>query len=498
MEYISTRGNIAPVSAATAIKSGMVPGGGLFIPKNFPMFPATWQELQTMDYQALANLVFKLYLTDFAPQAVDQMVQETYNQQHFSHPKTAPLVALPDGLNILELWHGPTAAFKDMALQIMPRLLTYSVAACGADQETVILVATSGYTGKAALEGFKNVPGVRVIVFYPDGGVSPIQRLQMTTTDGNNTHVVAVKGNFDDCQSAVKEIFNSTAMAEILAKHHKGFSSANSINWGRLLPQVVYYFYAYGQMLAQGQIQAGDAINITVPTGNFGNILAAYYAKEMGLPVHKLICASNANHILTDVLNNGVYDCRRDFYKTTSPSMDILISSNFERFFYAMAQGDGGLVAELFQKLVTEHHFTTPPEIVKRWQQVMWGGYAQEEEVSATIRAAFDQYGYTLDPHTAVAVRVYQDYRQQTGDTTPNVIASTASPFKFGRAVLTALTGKTPVGEDEEALLAQLSLLTGQPVHPGLAGVSQKPVRHQKVVDTNQIDRAVLEILGIA
>jgi len=498
MNYISTRGNSVPVSAATAIKNGMVPGGGLYVPESIPSFPYNWEELRAMDYRQLAEEIFKLYLTDFDATAIREMVESSYHEQNFSHPMIAPLVCLENGLNILELWHGPTAAFKDMALQVLPRLLTYAVARTGGAQETVILVATSGDTGKAALEGFKNVPGVQVIVFYPDGGVSPMQRLQMCTTDGVNTHVVAVKGNFDHCQSAVKAIFNDASINAVLSHGNKGFSSANSINWGRLLPQIVYYFYAYGQMLAQGKIKNGDAVNITVPTGNFGNILAAYYAREMGLPVRRLICASNKNKVLADVLSTGDYDCRREFYKTTSPSMDILISSNFERFFYAMADGDSRLVAEAFAALAQEGHFSAPKAVAKKWQEFISGGFAEEEAVLATIGEVFRQTGYTMDPHTAVAVRVCQDYKAVSGDETPNIIASTASPFKFCHSVLLALTGKEPENEDEGALLQKLSELTGLAVHPSLAGLGGKTVCHDLVVEIADMPKTVLEILGLA
>ncbi len=516
MKYISTRGNSLPVSAGAAIKNGMVPGGGLYVPQSIPAFPYTWKELSVMDYRKLATEIFKLYLTDFTAEAIQQMVEASYHEKSFSHPLVAPLVCLPNGLNILELWHGPTAAFKDMALQVLPRLLTYAVAQEEArpetgpgpkaesqpktapKTETVILVATSGDTGKAALEGFKNVPGVQVIVFYPDGGVSPMQRLQMCTTDGDNTHVVAVRGNFDHCQSAVKAIFNDISVNARLAQAGKGFSSANSINWGRLLPQIVYYFYAYGQMLAQGKVQDGELVNITVPTGNFGNILAAYYAREMGLPVRRLICASNKNKILSDVLSTGVYDCHREFYKTTSPSMDILISSNFERFFYAMADGDSRLVAAAFTALAKEGRFDAPQTVVQKWQSFMSGGYAEEEAVLATIEQVFRQTGYTVDPHTAVAVRVYEDYAAATSDDTPNIITSTASPFKFCRSVLLALTSREPESGDEDALLQELAKLTGLPVHPALAGLNQKSCRHHSVVEIAEMPQVVLNLLGLS
>ncbi|MDD4570873.1 MAG: threonine synthase [Clostridia bacterium] len=498
MKYISTRNNYKEVNAAAAIRSGMVPCGGLFVPVEIPAWQGTWQELAEFNYQELAEKILKLYLTDFMPEDIIKIVKESYNEQNFRNPEVAPLVHLTDNKYILELWHGPTAAFKDMALQIMPRLLVQSVAIEGDKKEVDILVATSGDTGKAALEGFKNIDGIKVIVFYPHNGVSRAQYLQMATTDGNNTNVVAVKGNFDNCQTGVKEIFGNADMAKRLALQNKEFSSANSINWGRLLPQIIYYFWAYGQMLKQDALKAGEAMNVVVPTGNFGNILAGYYAKAMGLPIKTMICASNSNKVLTDVLQTGTYDRRRDFVKTTSPSMDILVSSNFERFLFAMSNGDGNMVARCFNDLNTKGIFTVPEEVKANWQKVMVGGYAEEAEVKKTIGDTFKNNGYALDPHTAVAVKVCEDYMHENTDDTPVVIVSTASPYKFGRAVLEAIEGTAPAAEMAEAqVLAHLSEVIKTPVHYALAEVENKPILHKTVVDVSEMPAIVAKILEI-
>lgn len=497
MKYVSTRGNIEPQTGAAAIRSGMVPGGGLFVPESIPEFPYSWDELKNMDYQGLAEVILGLYLTDFAEDDIKRIVKESYNETNFHHPSVAPLVGINDKMNILELWHGPTAAFKDMALQIMPRLLVHSVALEEGSKEVDILVATSGDTGKAALEGFKNVDGIKIIVFYPHNGVSKAQYLQMATTDGNNTSVVAVKGNFDDCQTGVKEIFGDDAFAARIAAKGKEFSSANSINWGRLLPQIIYYFWSYAELLKQGKVKAGDKFNVVVPTGNFGNILAGYYAYKMGLPVNRFVCASNTNKVLTDVLATGTYDIRRDFVKTTSPSMDILVSSNFERFFYAMCGGDGKLIDTSFDILKKEGFYTVPPEVKDEWDKVMSGGYAEEDEVKATISKVFKDNGYTLDPHTAVAVKVYEDYAAANNDEHPVVVVSTASPFKFGRTVLEAITGEQIDIESESEVLQKLAEVSGNEIHFALKDVESRPICHNTVVEVKDMPKIVAEILDV-
>lgn len=497
MQYISTRGGEAGgQSAAAAIRQGLAADGGLFVPRELPAFEYSWQELQAMSYQTLAAKILGLFLTDYQPERLQEIVAASYGR-NFAKPEIAPLVKLADGMHILELWQGPTAAFKDMALQILPRLLTEAVRLQGDSREVDVLVATSGDTGKAALEGFKNVPGIQVICFYPHGGVSQAQYLQMATTDGYNTHVVAIEGNFDNCQSGVKQIFADTEMQQKLAAANKEFSSANSINWGRLCPQIVYYFWSYAELLRQGSLQPGESFNVVVPTGNFGNILAAYYAKEMGLPVGRLICASNSNKVLADVLATGIYDRRREFVKTTSPSMDILISSNFERFYYAMTGGDVEKVRSAYADLAEKGCFEADAEAFAKWQTLMSGGYATEERVAATIKKYFDEQGYALDPHTAVAVAVYEDYLAQSGDKRPVVVASTASPFKFGRAVLAALGETVAAEENEAAVLRRLSDTIVQPIHQALRDLEQRPVLHNRVAGAAEMSQVVCELLNV-
>lgn len=497
MQYISTRGGEAGgQNAAAAIRQGLAADGGLFVPESLPAFEYSWQELQAMSYQTLAAKILGLFLTDYQPERLQEIVAASYGR-NFAKPEIAPLVKLADGLHILELWQGPTAAFKDMALQILPRLLTEAVRLQGDSHEIAVLVATSGDTGKAALEGFKNVPGIQVICFYPHGGVSQAQYLQMATTDGDNTHVVAIKGNFDNCQSGVKQIFADREMQQRLAAANKEFSSANSINWGRLCPQIVYYFWSYAELLRQGSLQPGESFNVVVPTGNFGNILAAYYAKEMGLPVGWLICASNSNKVLADVLATGVYDRRRDFVKTTSPSMDILISSNFERFYYAMTGGDVDKVRAAYTDLAEKGCFEADAAAFAKWQTLMSGGYATEDRVAATIKKYFTEQGYALDPHTAVAVAVYEDYLAQSGDKRPVVVASTASPFKFGRAVLAALGEPAAAEETEAEILRRLSAAVGQPVHPALRDLEQRSVLHKLVAEAAEMPQVVCDLLKI-
>lgn len=496
MRYISTRGNAGRVSAAEAIRTGLAADGGLFVPEALPQFPYSWAELAAMSYQTLAEKVLGLFLTDYAPEKLAEIVKLAYGD-NFADSRIAPLRRLSGGLNILELWHGPTAAFKDMALQILPHLLTEAVRIVGTADEVAVLVATSGDTGKAALEGFKNVPGVKVICFYPEGGVSRAQYLQMATTDGDNTSVLAVKGNFDDCQTGVKRIFNDKKLAAEMAAAGKEFSSANSINWGRLCPQIVYYFWSYAELLRQSTVQPGEQFNVAVPTGNFGNILAAYYAREMGLPIKRLVCASNSNKVLADTLAGGVYDRRRDFVKTTSPSMDILISSNFERFYYAMCDGEAAAVREAYTALDKDGSFTAAASARANWDDVISGGFADEATVAATIRKYFAEQNYALDPHTAVAAAVYEAYAAESGDNTPAVIASTASPFKFGRAVLQALGEEAPADEAESVVLQRLANKIGQPIHHALADLEQRPILHKETVAADGMAAKVSELLGL-
>lgn len=469
--YESTRGNLSGQSASQAITLGMVPGGGLFVPTAIPSL--NWQDLQGLTYRDVAKSVMALYLTDFSETTLSEIVN-VYANGTFDGPNPAPLVSVGD-FGVLELWHGPTAAFKDMALQVLPDLLNDSLKLVHLDTDVLILVATSGDTGKAALEGFKNREGMHIVVFYPEGGVSPVQERQMTTTEGVNTHVVAVKGNFDQCQAAVKRIFASENLKAQLLDKHIIFSSANSINWGRLLPQIVYYFWAYLQAVEQGKVTPGETMNVVIPTGNFGNLQAAYYAQRMGLPIDHIICASNKNNVLVDFFDKGVYQSQRAFYQTISPSMDILVSSNFERFLYEMS----GRNAEKIQTWYDANNqgtFTVDAVTLKQCQDTVYAGWASEEDTTMTIARSYQAYQYVFDPHTAVAIKVYEDYLATTNDQTYTIIASTASPFKFASNVLIALEGeeKPESMRDEWAALEDLSQLTGWKIPLGLQGLDKK------------------------
>ena len=425
--YKSTRSDSAPVSASKAILMGLAQDGGLFVPTQIPAFDKTLSELAGMDYRGVAYEVMKLLLTDFTEEELKGCIERAYGD-NFDVKEIVPLHNA-DGAYLLELFHGPTIAFKDMALQILPHLMTTSMKKNREDKEVVILTATSGDTGKAAMAGFADVAGTRIMVFYPKDGVSSIQERQMVTQKGDNTRVVGIRGNFDDAQSEVKRIFGDAALRGEMAEKGFAFSSANSINIGRLVPQIVYYVFAYTRLLKDGVIREGEKINIVVPTGNFGNILAAYYASGMGLPVAKLLCASNSNKVLFDFFTTGTYDRNRDFILTSSPSMDILISSNLERLIYHISGNDSAATAALMKDLSEKGSYAITDQM-KEGLSLFEGGYATEEETAAAIRRLYETDGYVIDPHTAVAVHVYDAYRSKTGDTTPAVIASTASPFK--------------------------------------------------------------------
>lgn len=498
--YISSRGNFHAVTASEAIRLGMAPGGGLFVPEKVPVLDIKKiDSMSNQSYGEIAQTILELYLDDFTGEEIKEIVKKSYNQANFDHEDIAPLAKLDHQTHILELWHGPTAAFKDMALQIMPRLLTKSVEKTGSKEEVIIPVATSGDTGKAALEGFKNVSGVRIIVFYPFGGVSKVQELQMTTAEGDNVYVVAVKGNFDDCQTAVKELFADSEFNQLLASRQMVFSSANSINWGRLLPQIVYYFWGYAQLVQKGSIASGEKINIVVPTGNFGNILAAYYAYLMGLPVHKLICASNENKVLTDVINTGVYDKRREFYKTSSPSMDILISSNFERFLFEVSGHNADKVAAWYQQLNQEGYFKVDEEYRKRWQDLLIGDFASDTKTTEEIKKTFKETGYVLDTHTGVGVKVYRDYVNKTGDKTKTIIDATANPYKFNKSVLEAIGGtELAENKDEFSILKELNRISGMPIHRALKDLDTKRVVHNIVIEKDKLRQTVKDILDLS
>ena len=436
LTYTSTRGHGETVTASQAILKGLADDGGLFVPTSIPALDVPMDKLAEMSYGEVAYEVMKLFLTDFTEEELKACIANAYDSK-FDTEVIAPLVQA-DGAYFLELFHGNTIAFKDMALSILPHLMTTAAKKNHVNNEIVILTATSGDTGKAAMAGFADVPGTRIIVFYPKDGVSPVQEKQMVTQKGENTFVVGIKGNFDDAQTGVKKMFNDKDLAAELAAAGYQFSSANSINIGRLVPQVVYYVYAYATLVKNEQIKNGDQINITVPTGNFGNILAAYYAKQMGLPVHKLICASNDNKVLYDFFRTGTYDRKRDFILTTSPSMDILISSNLERLIYRIAGADAKKCAELMQALSAGGEYTITEEMKSQLGD-FYGNFCTEEETAATIAGVFKNSHYVIDTHTAVAAGVYDKYVKETGDKLPAVIASTASPYKFTRSVMDAL-----------------------------------------------------------
>ena len=479
-------------SAAQAIAWGMVPGGGLFVPTVIP--PMDWAQLRGLTYSEVARRVMGQFLAGIDEEAMNQ-AWAVYREGVFDSPNPAPLVHVGD-FGVLELWHGPTAAFKDMALQVLPYFLAASVREVNQAAQVLILVATSGDTGKAALEGFKNVPGTQIMVFYPDGGVSPVQERQMTTTNGHNTFVTAVKGNFDRCQSAVKEIFGSADLQKRLQAKNMMFSSANSINWGRLLPQIVYYIWTYLQAVQTGKIEAGQPVNVVVPTGNFGNILAAYYAQRMGLPIGRMICASNKNKVLSDFFNTGVYDIQRPFYLTMAPSMDILISSNFERFLYEMNGRDAEQVVRWFKDLTDRGKFEVDAGTLRACRDSMYTGWADEDDVLQTIGNWYRDTGYVFDTHTAVGVKVYEDYRQKTGDDTYTVVVSTASPFKFASSVLKGVAGRAGKVDPWQAL-ASLSELSGWEIPRGLQGLTERPVQHADRCEPADITVLLAKNFGI-
>lgn len=486
MNYISTRtAQSEPRTASYVIREGIAPDGGLYVPDALPALDGeTLQRLSEADYCGRASHILGLFLTDFTKEELAACASAAYAPERFG-PSPAPLSMLGRDA-FLELWHGPTCAFKDMALQMLPHLLTASLRKTGETRTACILVATSGDTGKAALDGFHDVPGTKIMVYYPVDGVSPMQKLQMVTQEGANVEVVAIHGNFDDAQSAVKRIFTDENTRAALDKDGMMLSSANSINWGRLAPQIAYYVSAYCDMVAAGTIAQGDKINVCVPTGNFGNILAAYIAKKMGLPVNKFICASNRNNVLTDFFKKGgEYNRNRDFFTTTSPSMDILISSNLERLLFFASDFNDKLVAELMNKLNTEGSYKVAEDVFAKIEAEFDAGCCDDSHAADTINKLWKDENYLCDTHTAVAVRVYEDYRARTGDETPTVIASTASPFKFCRSVIEALGGT--LENDDVTQLEVLSQLTGVPAPAPLAALAGKTPRFDRVVDKADI-----------
>lgn len=497
MLYTSTRDKSIKVESADAIAHGISEEGGLFIPVEIPKISKDdINELVGMDYIGRAKKILSLYLTDFSEDEIDYCVNGAYAKGKFSDEKIAPLHTLSDKAEILELWKGPTCAFKDMALQLLPYLLTVAAKKSAPDKKIVILVATSGDTGKAALEGFKDVPGTKILVFYPEDGVSPMQKLQMITQEGENVAVCAIEGNFDDAQNGVKAIFTDKEVAKKLDGMGMMFSSANSINWGRLVPQIVYYVSAYCDMLSKGKIKMGDEINVVVPTGNFGNILAAYYAKEMGVPIKKLICASNSNDVLTEFLKTGVYNRVRDFYTTISPSMDILISSNLERLLFLLSSMDDVKVNAWMKELKESGKYRVGDEVFSKIKAVFEAGCCNDEKTKATIAEVFEEKKYLCDTHTAVAVAVYEDYIAQSGDSTPTVIASTANPFKFSASVLDAVRPGMTEGMNEFDMVLGLHVETGADCPPQLANLKDKTPRFTGCCKKEDMEKVVFDMLS--
>ena len=494
MKYLSTRDKTVRLSAAEAIKMGLSRDGGLLTPETIPVMDEAFiKSLIPAPYPARAAKVMALYLDDYSESELLSFAEAAYGPDRFDTPAAAPLRKVDDATYCLELWHGPTSAFKDMALQMLPRLLSAALDKTGESKDACILVATSGDTGKAAMEGFADVPRTSIMVFYPKDGVSEIQEAQMTTQEGANVGVCAVAGNFDDAQAGVKRIFSDETIRATLAKRGTFLSSANSINWGRILPQIVYYISAYCDLLRDGSVSMGDKVNFCVPTGNFGDILAAYYAKRMGLPVGKLICASNRNNILTDFLRTGVYDRNRAFYTTMSPSMDILISSNLERLLYDLSGENDAEVRGYMERLAKDGKYEVSEGIKTALNGLYWGGYCDEQGTSDTIGRYWKRYGYLIDTHTAVAADVLEQYRAATGDNTIAVFASTASPYKFCDSVLAAI-GQAPKGAGV-GLLDQLHDATGTPVPTRLAALKDKKRRFDLSAEKSDMEKVVLDFL---
>lgn len=494
MKYYSTRDKNVSLSAAEAVKMGLSRDGGLLTPTRIPQIDRAFLErLIPMEYAQRAAKVMVLYLTDYSEEELLTFGRNAYGPAQFDDPIAAPVRKVEDGLYCLELWHGPTSAFKDMALQMLPQLLSAALRKTGEKRTACILAATSGDTGKAAMAGFADVPQTCIQVYYPKDGVSPVQERQMVTQEGENVDVRAVIGNFDDAQAGVKRIFSDEAVRAELDKRGYFLSSANSINWGRILPQIVYYISAYCDLLKEGRIQKGDPINVCVPTGNFGNILSAYYAKEMGVPIRKLICASNRNNVLTDFIQTGVYDRNRSFYNTMSPSMDILISSNLERMLFEFTERDDEAVKTYMEELSANGRYEVSEKVKKQLGRHFAAGCCDDAQTQARIAQMWKDHHYLIDTHTAVAFHVLDQYRAETGDETPAVVVSTASPFKFCDSVLGAL-GATELVQGT-GILDQLTALTGEPVPAPLAALKDKAVRFDQVTEKEHMADRVLEML---
>jgi threonine synthase len=495
MRYLSTRDRTLQFSAAEAIKQGLSREGGLFLPETLPtLSPEKLAAMENMSYQQRAVEVMGLFLEDYTCDELTAFAQAAYSAERFDDAAIAPVKSLDGTTHFLELWHGPTSAFKDMALQMLPHLLYASLEKTGERGTACILVATSGDTGKAALEGFRDVDHTKIMVFYPENGVSAVQKLQMVTQEGGNVNVCAVAGNFDDAQTGVKRIFSDEGIRATLSRRGCFLSSANSINWGRVLPQIVYYISAYCDLTRQGKLKAGERMNVCVPTGNFGNILSAYYAKCMGVPIGKLLCASNRNDVLTEFLRTGVYDRDRPFYTTISPSMDILISSNLERLLFLLTDGDDAAVRGYMEQLNTSGRYQVDGAMLEKIRENFWAGSCDEEATLATIGQYWQERQYLMDTHTAVAANVLEQYRAETGDSTLTVVASTASPYKFCDSVLRAI-GKEPMGDGVE-LIAQLQDATGISAPRRLAALGDKAVRFTERTEKDAMEQSVLKFLS--
>lgn len=497
MRYYSTRGEAEKMEAAQAILKGLAPDGGLFVPAD-RLKPYATNNLPEGSYQDLAKTVLKPFLADFSDADLESTIHNAYNIHTFDHQTVTPLIKLSDQLHILELWHGPTCAFKDIALQILPHFINTALAKNNKNNEVVILTATSGDTGKSALEGFRDVPGIRIIVYFPEKGVSEIQKLQMITQEGRNVGVCAVKGNFDDTQKRVKQIFNDQELAAQLQEAGYSLSSANSINWGRLLPQIIYYFAAYQELIRQNSLQPGQKVNFVVPTGNFGNILAGYYARQLGLPVNRLICAANRNNVLSDFINSGIYDSRRQFYNSLSPSMDILVSSNLERLLFEITGHDAKRISVWMKQLTEAGQYQVDHATLEKLTELFWSDYADDDETLTTIADTYQDFNYLLDPHTAVGKNVLDKYLGQGKEQCPSVILSTASPFKFPSSTIRALFNSERFnGVTELEMIKIMGRETGIPVPHNLATLDQMPIRHQKVIKPKEMYSHLLQTLAV-
>ena len=492
--YHSTRNSEETATASEAILKGLTSDGGLFVPDSIPKLNVSLEDLTQMSYQEIAYAVMKEFLTDFTEEELKTCINNAYDSK-FDTEEIA-VTKKVDGAYYLELFHGATSAFKDMALSILPHLLVTSARKNNVKNEIVILTATSGDTGKAALAGFADVPGTKIIVFYPKSGVSPIQEKQMVTQKGDNTYVIGIKGNFDDAQTGVKKMFSNKELAKVMNDNGFQFSSANSINIGRLVPQVVYYVKAYADLLKQGALKAGEPMNVVVPTGNFGNILASYYAKQMGIPIGKFVCASNKNKVLFDFFETGKYDRNREFYVTTSPSMDILISSNLERMIYRIAGNDAKQCAKFMAALTKDGEYVIT-DAMKAELSEFFGAFGSEEETAVKIKEVYDKEGYVMDTHTAVAAVAYDKYKAATGDDkTPTVIASTASPYKFTRSVMDAIDPAYDA-EDDFELVDELNKVSKTAIPKAIEEIRTAPVLHDTVCETAAMEDEVKKILGI-